>query len=266
MNAPWIILKEHIINIYLIRRLAEFQIKITNKNNYLGVAWELINPTIQIMIYWFVFGLGFRSNRIIEGTPFIYWLIVGICMWFFINQGILEGTKAITTKYNQVAKMNFPLSILPSYLVVSKFYAHLMLLFIIMLLCAIGGYLPTMYTIQLLIFVPYTLIFTMVISLLTSTLGIIIRDTQMVIQASMRIIFFVSSILYLPTNQIVLNVIKLNPIYFIVEGYRYSILYHKWFFSDHWKLIIYNLALLLVIYIIGAYLHIKYREKFADYL
>jgi teichoic acid transport system permease protein len=47
MNAPWIILKEHIINIYLIRRLAEFQIKITNKNNYLGVAWELINPTIK---------------------------------------------------------------------------------------------------------------------------------------------------------------------------------------------------------------------------
>lgn len=84
MNAPWIILKEHIINIYLIRRLAEFQIKITNKNNYLGVAWELINPTIQIMIYWFVFGLGFRSNRIIEGTPFIYWLIVGICMWFLL--------------------------------------------------------------------------------------------------------------------------------------------------------------------------------------
>ena len=76
-----------------------------------------------------------------------------------------------------------------------------------MLLCAIGGYLPTMYTIQLLIFVPYTLIFTMVISLLTSTLGIIIRDTQMVIQASMRIIFFVSSILYLTTNQIVLIVI-----------------------------------------------------------
>lgn len=29
------------------------------------------------------FGLGFRSNRIIEGTPFIYWLIVGICMWFY---------------------------------------------------------------------------------------------------------------------------------------------------------------------------------------
>ena len=69
----------------------------------------------------------------------------------------------------------------------------------------------------------------MVISLLTSTLGIIIRYTDGYSSIYENNIF-VSSILYLPTNQIVLNVIKLNPIYFIVEGYRYSILYHKWFF------------------------------------
>ena len=36
-----------------------------------------------------------------------HWLLVGISMWFFINQGILEGTKAITQKFNQVSKMNF---------------------------------------------------------------------------------------------------------------------------------------------------------------
>lgn len=266
MIAPLYIIKEHISNIYLIKRLAEFQIKISNKNNYLGTLWEVLNPTIQIMVYWFVFGLGFRSNRLVDGIPFIFWLIVGISMWFFINQGILEGTKAITGKYNQVAKMNFPLSIVPSYLVVSRFYSHLLLLIIVMLICFVGGYHPTIYTLQLLLFIPYTLIFTMGVALLTSTLGIIIRDTQMMIQALMRIVFFISSILYLPTNKVVLGVIKLNPIYFIAEGYRSSILYHDWFLMSHWKLAVYNLIVLLIIFIIGSYLHMKYREKFADYL
>ena len=59
---------------------------------------------MQIAVYWFVFGLGMRSNTPQDGVPFIYWLLVGISMWFFVNQGVLEGTKAIASKYNQVAK------------------------------------------------------------------------------------------------------------------------------------------------------------------
>ena len=37
------------------------------------------------------FGLGIRSNAPIHGIPFVFWLLVGISMWFFINQGVLEG-------------------------------------------------------------------------------------------------------------------------------------------------------------------------------
>lgn len=37
------------------------------------------------MVYWMVFGLGIRSNVLIYGVFFVYWLLVGISMWFFIN-------------------------------------------------------------------------------------------------------------------------------------------------------------------------------------
>ena len=88
MKSSLFILKEHFNNLYLMKRLAQFEMKISNKNNYLGTAWELINPSIQIFMYWFIFGLGFRNNRTVENIPFIFWLIVGISMWFFVNQGI----------------------------------------------------------------------------------------------------------------------------------------------------------------------------------
>lgn len=104
MFAVGTVLKEHIKNFYLIQRLAQFQIKITNHNNYLGIAWEVLNPALQIMVYWLVFGLGIRSNAPIHGIPFVFWLLVGISMWFFINQGVLEGTKSISQKFNQVAR------------------------------------------------------------------------------------------------------------------------------------------------------------------
>mgnify|MGYP007064763703 FL=1 len=121
MKSTYFVMKEQLTNLYLIRRLAEFQLRISNKNNYLGMVWELINPIMQIAVFWFIFGLALRSNKMMEGVPFIYWLIVGISMWFFINEGVLEGSKSIISKFNQVAKMNFPLSIIPSYVVFSNF-------------------------------------------------------------------------------------------------------------------------------------------------
>ena len=90
MKSTYFVMKEQLTNLYLIRRLAEFQLRISNKNNYLGMAWELINPIMQIAVFWFIFGLALRSNKMMEGVPFIYWLIVGISMWFFINEGVLE--------------------------------------------------------------------------------------------------------------------------------------------------------------------------------
>ena len=57
MSAVGTVLKEHLKNFYLIQRLAQFQIKISNHSNYLGMAWEILNPALQIMVYWLVFGL-----------------------------------------------------------------------------------------------------------------------------------------------------------------------------------------------------------------
>ncbi|WP_336832519.1 ABC transporter permease [Staphylococcus pseudoxylosus] len=266
MKAICFVLKEQLKNLYLIKRLADFQLRISNHNNYLGVAWEIINPAMQIAVYWFVFGLGLRNNTTHDGIPFIYWLIVGISMWFFVNQGVLEGTKSISSKYNQVAKMKFPLSIIPSYIVFSRFYGHLGLLMIVLILCFFGGYYPSIYSLQLLIYVPYALILTIVISLLTSTLGVLIRDTQMIVQSLMKIIFFVSSILYTPKNEIVMTVMKLNPIYFLAEGYRASVLHHEWYFIEHWHLTLYNLVLVVILFIVSAILHMRYRDHFADFM
>lgn len=267
MGALKTVLKEHLSNFYLIQRLSQFQLKISNHSNYLGLGWELINPLLQILVYWFVFGFGIRSNAPIDGVPFIYWLLVGISMWFFMNQGILEGTKAVSMKYNQVAKMNFPLSILPTYIVTSRIYGHVVLLAIIIGVCALVGIYPTIHIIQVVIFVAFAYLFTVAISLFTSTLGVIIRDTQMAIQAFLRIVFYASGILFVPAHgSVVEKIIMLNPVYFFAEGYRSAILYHNWYIIDHWQLALYNLAIIVLFFFVGAVLHMRYRDQFADFM
>lgn len=83
-------------------------------------------------------------------------------------------------------------------------------------------------------------------------------------QALMRMIFFISSILYLPKNEVVMTVMKFNPIYFLAEGYRAAILHHEWFFITHWRLTLYNMIVVLVLFVLGSVLHVSYRDKFSD--
>lgn len=267
MNSVAIVLKEHLKSFYLIQRLAQFQLKITNHNNYLGLAWEMINPIIQIAVYWFVFGFGIRSNTPINDIPFIYWLLVGISMWFFINQGVLEGTKSINTKYKQVAKMNFPLSIIPTYIVTSKLYGHLILVFAIVLLCTVSGVKPSIYIIQLLVYTPFAYLFAISVTLLTSTLAVLVRDTQMAMQAVLRVLFYASPILWVPEpGSLPEKIMMFNPIYFIAESYRAAILFKEWYFITHWELALYNVFVVLLFFIVGSMMHVRYRDYFADFM
>lgn len=54
MSSFVFILKEQVKNIYLIKRLANFEIRIANTNNYLGTAWGInkpYNPNCNILVH-----------------------------------------------------------------------------------------------------------------------------------------------------------------------------------------------------------------------
>lgn len=262
------IIKEQNASVYLIQRLALFQIKIDNRNNYLGMIWEVLNPAIQMAMYWFVFGLGIRGNEPINGVPFVFWMLAGISMWFFMNQGILDGTKSIYQKFNIVAKMNFPLSAIPSYIITAKLYGHLFLLILIMILFWINGYYPSIHYIQLAFFVGVSYLFAFSVTLLTSTLAVVVRDIQMVIQSLLRVMFFLSPILWLPDRlpEVIQRFMMFNPFYFLANGYRASLLYEEWYFIVEWEMTLYNLGLILFLLIVGAAAHYRFRDRFSDFI
>lgn len=263
------ILKEQIDSFILVQRLAIYQVRIENKNNYLGSFWEILNPAIQIAIYWFVFGLGIGGGRLVDGLPFLPYLLVGISMWFFINQGILEGTKSIVSKIHIVAKMNFPLSAIPSYVLTAKFYSHFILLGITLVLIGAYGFTPTWTFLQipLMLFSAYMFVFAF--SLLFSTLAVLVQDIHMIVQALMRVLFYMSPILWNPKTflpESLQIVLKLNPIHYIADFYRGALLNNEWFIIEHWEYTLYFWGLIIVLLLIGSTTHNKFRDHFLDYV
>ncbi|ALC88769.1 teichoic acid ABC transporter permease [Bacillus sp. FJAT-18017] len=268
MKSFFTVIKEQINSFYLVRRLSLFELKATNNNNYLGMAWEIINPAIQLLIYWFVFGYGIRSGANVGETPFVYWLLSGMSVWFFVNQSLLEGSKSIYTRINFISKMSFPMSVIPTYVIMSKFYPHLILVAIITIgLEIVGGHF-SLFFIQLPYFMFATLMLLIAVSLITSTLATIVRDVQMIVTSIVRMLLYLTPLLWWPKEEDgwIMDIMMINPLYYIVEGYRASMLGTSWYIVENPELGLYFWGVVLVLFIIGSSLHVKFRNHFVDYL
>ncbi|MCQ6276854.1 ABC transporter permease [Bacillus sp. V3B] len=276
MSSVITVIKEQINNFYLVRRLSVYEMKSANSNNYLGILWEIINPMIQISIYWFVFGFGIfsstgRGDIELNGEliPYFPWMLSGMVVWFFINQSITQGSKSIYTRIKMVSKMSFPMSVIPTYVIFSKLYQHLMLLVVVLVIFQFLGYPINIHYIQLLYFILSTVVFLVVLSLITSTLSTIVRDFQMLVQSLVRILIYLSPFLWPPYHiepTIIHTIMKLNPFYYLAEGYRASILGLSWYPIEHWEYTLYFWGITLLLLVIGSVLHVKFRDRFVDFL
>ena len=262
------VIKEQISNFYLIQRLALYEVKSTNNNNYLGLAWELINPAIQLSIYWFVFGYAIRRGEPVEGVPFFHWLFAGLLIWFFVQPALLQGSKSIYTRIKMIAKMSFPTSVIPSYVMVSKLYPHFFLLAIAIGIFHFTGSPISVYYLQLPYFLFATVVLVFAINLITSTLSTIIRDVQMVVQAVLRMLIYVSPILWVSFRlpEFVQTIMRANPLYYLIEGYRAAFFYQSWYFIEQWEYTLYFWVLIFVLLWIGSILHVKFRNQLIDFL
>ncbi|WP_217586475.1 ABC transporter permease [Lentibacillus saliphilus] len=274
MKSAIVIVKEQIQNLYLIRRLSLYELKNQNKNNYLGMAWEVINPAIQILIYWFVFGtLREREPVQLQGVevPFFSWLLSAFFLWLFFYQSTIQGSKSIYSRLLMLSKMNFPMSVIPSYVIFSKFYVHVAMLMLSTLIYQFSGFSITVYYIQLVYFVFATLCLIFAISLITSTLSTIIRDVHMFLNSILRMFLYLSGVLW-PISILskdlpfIMSLLKLNPLIYLIEGYRAAFFGTEWYFITQWEYTLYFWGVVLVLFIFGSMLHVKFRRHFIDYL
>lgn len=276
MNALLRILKEQFTSLPLIIRLATYETKSAYQMNYLGILWQFLNPLIQMSAYWFVFGLGIRGGKhAVTGTgepvAFIIWMLAGLIPWFFISPTILDGSNSVFKRINLVSKMNFPISSLPSVVIASNLFSYFVMMAVYVSVLLLNGFYPNLHWIQYFYYLFCMIAFMFAFSLLNSTISVLVRDYQFLLQAVTRLLFFLLPIFWDISEQIgekfpeLLPVIKLNPIFYIIDGFRDSFLDGQWFFQDV-KYTLYFWVFTLLMLMVGSILHLKFRDKFVDFL
>ncbi|GAA0604836.1 teichoic acids export ABC transporter permease subunit TagG [Virgibacillus siamensis] len=275
MNAALTVIKEQVKHFYLIKRLSIYEMKNRNQSNYLGMAWELINPGIQMLIYWFVFG-ALRDRDDVHVAPgvepnFLFWLLGGFIVWIFFFKSTIDGSKSIYSRLKLLSKMNFPMSIIPNLAIFSRFYIHLMLLGIVIIIFHFAGYFVNIYYLQLIYFMFASYCFIFALSLIISTLSTIIRDVHMFLSSTLRMALYFSGVLW-PFSildrfpDFVPELMKLNPIYYLISGYRAALFGTEWYFITNWEYTLLFWAVTIILFLIGAKIHVKFRRHFIDFL
>lgn len=264
------IFKQQIIYFPMIYKLSIYNMKSQYANHYLGVFWNLLQPVLQIIVYYIVFGLGLRgnSNAEVVGVPFLVHLISGLFPWLFISQGINRGSSAIQSNITLLSKIRFPSSIFISIALTNNVINLLITSFILLVISLINGYVSWWHYLWFIYFIiaSYAIIFG--ISLIMSTLTIIIRDTKNLLQNAIRMCFFMTPIFWSieGTQGLLKTIASLNPFAYLVGVYRTAFVHNNIHIYGDWNDHIYFWLLTLLLLVVGSVIHISFKRRLLDYL
>lgn len=235
-------------------------------NNYLGVLWAFIQPTISILIFWFIFQVGFKSAPV-QDTPFILWLMAGMIPWFFFAEGLGSAANAILDNSFLVKKIVFRVSLLPIVKIISALIIHAFFVVFMLGMFLYYGYAPNIYWLQIIYYLFATVILLLGISWITSSVVIFFRDLGQLIAMSIQFGFWLTPIFWMLTMvpKAYHWVFQLNPVYYITQGYRDALIYHVWFWSKPMETLQFWI-ITMMFFTLGAIVFRKLRPHFADVL
>ncbi len=257
----------------LIWKLSKNDFKTRYAGSYLGMIWGFIQPIVMVFMYWFVFEKFMGQGKAeILGTglevPYVIYLISGLVPWFYFSEALSSATTALLEYNYLVKKVVFKISILPIIKLIAATFVHLFFVAFMLLFAWIGyGLTPNWYMIQLVYYSFCLFIFVLAISYTTCAVVIFFRDLTQIINILLQVGMWGTPILWqiaaIPEEYHI--IFKMNPVYYIVNGYRISLFEQKWFFQDFYSTT-YFWIITAILFGIGATLFKRLKVHFADVL
>ncbi len=256
---------------HLIWKLAKNDFKKRYAGSYMGALWAMAQPVVTVLMYYFVFDkiFGSKGPELRSGVevPFVLFLTAGLVPWFYFNEALNNGTNALLEYNYLVKKVVFKISILPIIKIIAASFIHVFFVGILLVLAVSYGYYPSVYTLQL---VYYSLcLFIFVLALCYSTCAIVVffKDLSQIINIGLQIGMWATPILWdlgsLDSKWVV--ILKLNPLVYIVNGYRSAIYEQQWFFEDFFSTM-YFWIFTVVLFGLGTLIFKRLKVHFADVL
>ena len=252
----------------LVLYLSKNDLKTKFAGSYLGIIWAFVQPIVTIVLYWFVFQIGLKSPGV-SNVPFVLWLMAGLIPWFFFSESWINATNCFSEYSYLVKKVVFNIDILPVVKIISSLWIHIFFVVVLVGIYAVFGLFPGAIALQLIYYSFCMIVLVLALSYLSSAIAVFFKDTLQLVGIATQIGTWLTPILWnidtIDLNEKLAMLFKFNPMYYIVQGYRITLIYGTGFW-EHKELTIYFWVFTIVIFAIAFMVYRRLKPHFADSL
>ncbi len=258
----------------LLGELTRKNVKLKYRNSWLGILWSFIQPLLYMIVLSVVFGGIFGTNRK-DIICFPVYLFTGRLLFSFFTTSTKQAMTSFRRNQAIIKKVYVPKYMYPLSSILSNFVT-----FAISLLCLICVWIFFKTTgIQngdelhvngyvLLCWIPMVLllIFSTGVGLILSVVSVYFRDIEYIWEVMCQLLFYMVPIIY-HLNRIttpwIKNIIKINPLYSMIELFRQCVLYHQ---IMSWRMLGYAAVVSFLTLIIGIWFFNKKSDDIIFHL
>lgn len=255
----------------LIWKLARNDFKKRYAGSTMGRVWAFIQPIVTVGMYYCIFGIIFpaRAQLAASGVkaPYVVWLTAGLIPWFYFSEAIGGGTSALIEYNYLVKKVVFKISILPIIKVIAATFIHAFFVLLLLVLYFVFHFSPSIYLIQLIYYSFCMFFLALAISYSTCAIVVFFRDLSQIIGILLQVGMWATPIMWeigvIPEKYRI--IFKLNPVFYIINGYRSALFEKQWFFEDFYSTMFFWITA-AIIFGVGALIFKRLKPHFADVL
>jgi len=252
---------------HMLRALARREVVSMYVGSFLGFIWTFIQPAVMIAVFWFVFSVGFKAKPLGDNVPFVVWLTAGFAPWFIFSNIITAASTVIIQYAHLIKKTVFPSQILVVVKILSNMVGHGVFILVLVFLIICNGMPFNLYYFQSVYYLICLLVLASGLGWLISALNVYVRDVGQLVPVVVQVGFWGTPIFW-DLNMMSPKIqfwLKLNPFYYVVQGYRESFIYfipfweHPWYTLYFWVVALFSL-------LAGGWVFRRLKPQFADVL
>lgn len=200
-----------------------------NRRDRLGSIWLILNPVLNGLTYYLIFGLLLKTGQGIEN--FVGYLVIGIFLFQFSSRSITNGARSIQQNRAVIQAFSFPRATLPIAVNMRELFANVPVLIVMVLIVMVLP--PTEeVTWRWLLVIPALAlqwIFNLGVGLILARVISKVNDVVHLLSFALRALMYASAVFYsyerFIDHPLLLQIVELNPLFNVLDIVRDCLLY-----------------------------------------
>lgn len=204
-------------------------LKAEAESTFLGIIWWIIDPIVETLIYYIVFGV--LLNRGSRGDiPFVVFLMTGVVPYMWFSTTIMDSAPSILNNLTLVRQTAFHKFLFPTSRILTNSFKFMLSLAVMFTFLWFYGFKPQIHFLAMFILLPIELCLITAITLNLSAIVPFYPDILHFVRHTIRLLFFMTGIFFAPEDVAgkYVSFVYWNPMAVLVASYREVLLYNRW--------------------------------------